>query len=81
MNNLIIFGYDNNKGGNMHTLQKICLVLTIIGAIVWGLIGIFDFNLVATIFGDGSTLSRVIYSLVGIAGLINIYLLFEDFKD
>ena len=65
----------------MHTLQKICLVLTIIGAIVWGLIGIFDFNLVATIFGEGSLLSRVIYSLVGIAGLINIYLLFEDFKD
>ena len=65
----------------MHTLQKICLALTIIGAIVWGLIGVFDFNLVATIFGDGSMLSRVIYSLVGIAGLINIYLLFEDFKD
>lgn len=65
----------------MHTLQKACLVLTIIGAIVWGLIGVFDFNLVATIFGDGSILSRIIYSLVGIAGLINIYLLFEDFKD
>ena len=65
----------------MHTLQKICLVFTIIGAIVWGLIGIFDFNLVATIFGDGSTLSRIIYTLVGLAGLINIYLLFEDFSD
>ncbi len=65
----------------MQTLQKVCLVLTIIGAIVWGLIGVFDFNLVATIFGDGTLLSRVIYSLVGIAGLINIYLLFEDFKD
>ena len=65
----------------MHTLQKICLVLTIIGAIVWGLIGIFDFNLVATIFGDNSILSRIIYTLVGLAGLINIYLLFEDFKD
>ncbi len=65
----------------MQTLQKICLLLTIIGAIVWGLIGIFDFNLVATIFGDGTTLSRIIYSLVGIAGLINIYLLFYDFKD
>ncbi len=65
----------------MQTLQKICLLLTIIGAIVWGLIGVFDFNLVATIFGDGSTLSRIIYSLVGIAGLINIYLLFYDFKD
>lgn len=65
----------------MQTLQKICLLLTIIGAINWGLIGVFDFNLVATIFGDGTTLSRIIYSLVGIAGLINIYLLFYDFKD
>ena len=65
----------------MQTLQKSCLVLTIIGAIVWGLIGIFDFNLVATIFGDNSTLSRIIYTLVGIAGLINIYLLFTDIKE
>ncbi len=65
----------------MQTLQKICLLLTIIGAINWGLIGIFDFNLVDTIFGVGSMLSRIIYSLVGIAGLVNIYLLFYDFKD
>ena len=65
----------------MQTLQKICLLLTIIGAINWGLIGIFDFNLVDTIFGTGAILSRIIYSLVGIAGLINIYLLFYDFKD
>ena len=65
----------------MQTLQKICLLLTIIGAINWGLIGIFDFNLVDAIFGVGSMLSRIIYSLVGIAGLINIYLLFYDFKD
>lgn len=65
----------------MQTLQKICLLLTIIGAINWGLIGIFDFNLVDTIFGVGSILSRIIYSLVGIAGLVNIYLLFSDFKD
>ncbi len=65
----------------MQTLQKICLLLTIIGAINWGLIGIFDFNLVATIFGDATILSRIIYSLVGIAGLVNIYLLFYDFKD
>ncbi len=65
----------------MQTLQKICLLLTIIGAINWGLIGIFDFNLVDAIFGIGSMLSRIIYSLVGIAGLVNIYLLFSDFKD
>ena len=65
----------------MQTLQKICLLLTIIGAINWGLVGIFDFNLVDTVFGTGATLSRITYSLVGIAGLINIYLLFYDFKD
>lgn len=65
----------------MEILQKVALVLTIIGAIVWGLIGIFDFNLIATIFGDGSILERIIYILVGIAGLINIFLLFKDIKD
>ena len=56
----------------METLQKIALVFTIIGAIVWGLIGLFDFNLVDFIFGDGSILSRIVYTIVGICGLINI---------
>lgn len=60
----------------MSTLQRIALILTIIGAINWGLIGFFDFNLVLTIFGN-SVLARVIYSLVGIAGLINLGLLFK----
>ena len=61
----------------METLQKIALVFTIIGAIVWGLIGLFDFNLVDFIFGDGSVLSRIIYTIVGICGLINIGLLVQ----
>ena len=60
----------------METLQKICLVITIIGAINWGLIGFFDFNLVAALFGSEGIFSRIIYSLVGITGLINIGLLF-----
>ena len=60
----------------MEILQKTCLVLTIIGAINWGLIGLLDFNLVSFLFGDMSMLSRIVYSLVGIAGLINIGLLF-----
>lgn len=64
----------------METLQKICLVFTIIGAIVWGLIGLFDFNLVAYIFGEGSMLSRIIYTIVGITGLINIGLLFNHIE-
>lgn len=64
----------------MEILQKICLVLTIIGAINWGLIGLFEFDLVAFLFGDMSMLSKAVYSLVGIAGLINISLLFTDLK-
>lgn len=61
----------------METLQKVALVFTIIGAIVWGLIGLFDFNLVEFIFGQNSVLSRVVYTIVGICGLINIGLLIE----
>ena len=62
----------------MVTLQKVCLVFTIIGAIAWGILGIFNFNLVTFIFGDSSILSRIVYILVGIAGIINIGLLVQD---
>ena len=64
----------------MQTLQKVCLILTIIGALNWGLIGLFDFNLVATLFGAENVISRIVYVLVGIADIINIALLFEDFE-
>lgn len=65
----------------METLQKVALVFTIIGAINWGLIGFLDFNLVATLFGDMTLLSRIIYGIVGICGLINIGLLFKHFEE
>ena len=65
----------------METLQKVALVFTIIGAIAWGLIGLFDFNLVAYLFGDGSMLSRIVYTVVGITGLINIGLLFNHIES
>ena len=58
----------------MEILQKTCLVLTIIGAINWGLIGLLDFNLVSFLFGDMTWLSRIIYGLVGICGLYLITL-------
>lgn len=61
----------------METLQKTALVITIIGAINWGLIGLFDIDLVATIFGDFSLMSRIIYTIVGLTGLINIGILFN----
>lgn len=62
----------------MKIIDKIALILIIIGAINWGLIGIFNFNLVEAIFGDMTLLSRIIYGLVGISGLWGIKLLFDD---
>lgn len=50
-------------------LNCIALTIAIIGAINWGLIGFFDFNLVAFIFGSMSWISRIIYALVGLCGL------------
>ncbi len=61
----------------MKVIDTIALVLIIIGAINWGLVGIFNFNLVDAIFGAMSVISRIIYILVGISGLCAIKLLFD----
>lgn len=53
----------------MRWLDNCLLTLAIIGCIVWGFIGFFQFNLVTFIFGEGSWLSRIIYALVGLSGL------------
>ena len=52
----------------MKFLNYLALTLVIIGAINWGLIGFFRFDLVAAIFGDMSGMSRVVYALVGLSG-------------
>lgn len=62
----------------MKIIDKIALILIIIGAINWGLIGLFSFNLVELIFGDMTLLARIIYSLVGIAGLWGIKLVVDN---
>ncbi len=56
----------------LKTLDILSLVLVIVGGLNWGLVGILNFDLVATIFGDMSLLSRIVYSLVGVSA---IYLL------
>jgi len=56
----------------MKLLYNIVLTLVIVGALNWLLIGLFSFDLVASLFGDMSVLSRIIYSLVGISGIISI---------
>lgn len=61
----------------MNSLDWSALVLVLIGGINWGLIGIFKFDLVAALFGEMSVLSRIIYTLVGVAAL---YLIFASSK-
>ncbi len=55
------------------TIGWIATALAVIGALNWGLVGLFKFNLVAAIFGDSSPVARVIYVLVGLSGLYLIY--------
>jgi len=63
---------------NRTPLDRLALVLVIIGALNWLLVGLFNYDLVAGIFGAGSFVSNVIYTLVGISGLYAITLLFRE---
>jgi uncharacterized membrane protein YuzA (DUF378 family) len=66
----------------MRGLNILCLILTIIGAINWAFVGLFDFDLVASVFGGANTtMSTVVYVLIGLAGIINIGLLFEMINE
>lgn len=64
----------------METLQKSTLVVTLIGAINWGLIGLFNLNLVSLLFGVDTVLSNLVYIIVGICGLIDITILFSHIE-
>lgn len=66
----------------MSSLAKVALTLVIIGALNWLLVGLFQYDLVAALFGGQSSLiSRIIYTLVGIAGIYCITLLFADTEE
>ncbi|ALJ08586.1 MAG: DUF378 domain-containing protein [Pseudomonadota bacterium] len=56
----------------MKILNLVTLLLVIVGGLNWGLVGAFDFDLVAALFGDGSALSRIVYVLVGLSALWQI---------
>ena len=62
----------------MSTLYKVTLVLAIIGCVNWGLVGILNFNLVEFLFGDGTILTRVVYVIFALSGLVNIGILTKD---
>ena len=58
----------------MNILRMIAYALVITGALVWGIVGFFDYNIVAAMLGDQTLLSRIIYSLVGISGVVMLAL-------
>lgn len=62
--------------------DKICLVLVILGALNWGSIGLFQFDIVAWICGgSGSVISRIIYTVIALAGIWCVSLLFRDAEE
>jgi len=66
----------------MTLVQKICLAITILGGINWGLIGLVDFNFIEALFGYtyDSIVPRIIYGIIGLTALINIGILLMDLK-
>jgi uncharacterized membrane protein YuzA (DUF378 family) len=61
----------------MTVINKITLLLLIVGGLNWGLVGLFNFDLVAALFGEMSLLSRIVYSLVGASALAQLIPLFS----
>lgn len=55
--------------GKLNSVDWIAMVLVVVGGVNWGLVGLFDFDLVATIFGGMSIISRVVYVLVGLSAV------------
>ncbi len=65
----------------MHTLYRIALIIVIIGAINWGMIGIFNINLVSLLFGEDTFLTNFVYALVGICGLVSTGILLKPLDE
>jgi uncharacterized membrane protein YuzA (DUF378 family) len=63
-----------NNMNKLNTLDWLAIVLVIVGGLNWGLIALFDFDLVATLFGAMSMIARVVYGLVGIAAVYLAYI-------
>ncbi len=62
------------EGDNvMKNMELLAIVLLVIGGINWGLVGAFNYNLVTSLLGDGSTMTRVVYALVGLCALYEAF--------
>ena len=73
--------YNKQKERKGIMLSKIAMCLVIVGGINWGLVGLFNFNLVAFIFGGGSMIARAIYIIIGVCSVLCIPTLFMNDKN
>jgi uncharacterized membrane protein YuzA (DUF378 family) len=62
----------------MNALDWIAMTLLVVGGLNWGLVGFFSFDLVATIFGDMSLVSRIVYDLVGLSAIYSVWMVFDN---
>jgi uncharacterized protein len=69
------------RSSPVRAINLVTLLLVIVGGLNWGLVGLFDFNLVAAIFGEMSPLSRIVYVLVGASALWRIMPLLKGFSS
>jgi len=67
----------NTRERSLSIVDTVALVLLIVGGLNWGLVGVLNFDLVAAIFGEMTTASRIVYALVGVSALYSISLLFR----
>jgi len=58
----------------MKFIKWLVFILVVVGGLNWGLVGILDFDLVATIFGEMSAISRIVYTLVGLSAVVMIFM-------
>lgn len=70
---LFLFSYVMMSSSHMCFVHKIAVALVVIGAINWGLVGALDFNLVSWLFGSWMLVQRIIYILVGVAGIAMLF--------
>lgn len=65
------------KSKGLSGIDYLTFILVIVGALNWGLVGLFGFNLVAALFGEMSMITRIVYDLVGISGVYCIFMLMK----
>jgi len=81
INNIHVKGKDSDM---YNFLKYFSYAMVIIGAINWGLVGFFDFDLVAYLFGEMTTMSRIVYDIVGISAIISLitcYICYQNHKE